>query len=68
MNTANLLEYVNPEQLSEEELEFVKTRLGMYRVNVMMRKTVFLSELYLYRIIILPLSKEEVKSPIKMFG
>ena len=70
LNTSHLLEYVNPEQLTEEELEYVKTRLGSYRANVMVRRTVFLSELYLYRIILLPVSKDDVanNSPLKKLG
>lgn len=36
----------------------MKQRLGVYRVNVMMRRSVYLGELFLYRIIILPATKE----------
>lgn len=70
LNTSHLLEYVNPEQLTEEELEYVKTRLGSYRANVMVKRTVFLSELFLYRIILLPVSKDDVanNSPLKKLG
>ncbi len=49
---------MNSEQLTEEELEAVKQRLGIYRVNVMVKRVVFANEMYLYRIIILPAIKE----------
>jgi hypothetical protein len=45
--------------------------MGSYRANVMVRRTVFLGELYLYRIILLPASKDEDgsnSSPPKKFG
>jgi hypothetical protein len=48
---------VNSEQLSEEELEAVKMRLGKYRVNVLLRRIVYANAvltLDLFRVIILP--------------
>jgi len=57
---------VNSEQLTEEELEAVKQRLGIYRVNVMVKRVVFANEMYLYRIIILPATKESSNRLSKM--
>ena len=53
---------MNSEQLTEEELEAVKQRLGIYRVNVMVKRVVFANEMYLYRVIILPATKTKESS------
>jgi len=56
---------VNLEQLSHEELNQVKRRLGRYRVNVMLKSLVFDPKhlrIELYRVIFLPSHYDEFET------
>jgi hypothetical protein len=57
LDIRNILQYVNLENLTAEEITEVKARLGVYPVHVMMKTIVFdpkFCTIKIYRLILLP--------------